>query len=173
MVATGLLLSGAAIGLAREGALSQKEYAYTSFWLTPHADAAGLATIGVTNNEKVSTSYRIEIVAGGQTVGRWPPFRLEAGQTFLRELPLHWPQASAGRIEAWLFKDDNASAIYRKVSTPVRDLVGGGGASSSVPLRCSDKGNEPVPTSVTAHPHLSGTPCERQGGLPDHTDRLR
>ncbi len=113
-VACAIALCG--VGLARVGAMSQSEYAFTEFWMTPHDPVArDVVTIGVRNEEKATTGYRVVIVADGATIGRWPPVTLDPGATWTVDFPIDGELRRARRVEAWLYREDDPKLVYRKV----------------------------------------------------------
>ena len=61
----------AAFVVARDGALAQREFNFTEFWMASHGiNAPGVVTLGVHNEEAAESSYRIELVADGAVVDR-------------------------------------------------------------------------------------------------------
>ena len=83
-------ITAGAVREAARGALSQREYRFTDFWMVPEdVPKPSFATVGVRNEEGVATRYTIDIVARGALVDRYRSFRLPVGgeRTFTVPLP--------------------------------------------------------------------------------------
>jgi uncharacterized membrane protein len=116
MCAAAVLIGTGAIGLARSGAANQHEYAFTEFWMVPNAASGGnVATVGISNQEKVATTYEIALFANGANVSRRSGIALQPGETWSDVIPLNGQLGRADRVEAWLFKADAPENVYRKV----------------------------------------------------------
>lgn len=108
-----LALAAGAIWTARQGALAHREYAFTEFWLLP--SGPGRAVLGLRNLEKVEAGYAVQVMAGADVVGRWPPITLAPGETATRTLPVNALPGPPRRMEAWLYRADRPDTVYRKV----------------------------------------------------------
>ena len=113
LLAPALALAGAAIWTARQGALAHREYAFTEFWLVP--SGPGSAVLGLRNLEKAEAGYAVQIMAGADVVGRWPPITLGPGETATRTVPVDALPGAPRRMEAWLYRSDRPDTVYRKV----------------------------------------------------------
>ena len=110
------LITVLAIAVAREGAMSQREYSFTEFWMATRKPVdQNIVTIGVHNEEKAPTSYQVVMVADGAMIGRWPRLRLDAGATWTTEISLNADLRRSQRVEAWLYRGDKPDEVYRKV----------------------------------------------------------
>jgi hypothetical protein len=155
-----ILLALTAYLYARQGALSHNQYAYTTLWMVP-SGVSDTATLGVRNHERSAMSYRLDLVADGRTVLRWPGLRLGPEETLTREVSLATLRPTAGRLEAWLFREDNPAAIYRKVSVP-----------EMAPVAPSPDACVPSPTTGPAIDNRIDPRCVRSFGPPRRSSRL-
>jgi uncharacterized membrane protein len=116
MFSAAALIALFGIGAARVGAMRQREYSFTEFWMAPLKPAEqNVVTIGIRNEEKVTTGYRVVIVADGAVIGRWPPVSLDPGATWSMDISLNSEMQRSQRVEAWLYRDDEPKEVYRKV----------------------------------------------------------
>ena len=106
----------AAIGLARQGALAQREYAFTEFWMAPRQPLEqNVVAIGVRNAEKARTAYKVVMVADDAMLGRWPDIELDPGATWTTQISLNAQLRHSRRVEAWLYRAERPDEVYRKV----------------------------------------------------------
>ena len=109
-------ISVVSVGLARSGAMAQREYAFTQFWMVPDMASSGnLVTIGIRNEEQISTNFEVAIFADGAGVSRQSGIALAPGETWSNVVPLSGKMSRADRVEAWLFKAHAPNNVYRKV----------------------------------------------------------
>ena len=121
LFALAALVATLAIANARHGALAQRQYDYTEFWMVPSGSRDGtLVTLGVRNMESAETSYRVEFVADGEVIGRWLPFSLAPNEMVAQQIPINLPPGPERRVAAWLFKADAPDRVYRQVWIPTR-----------------------------------------------------
>lgn len=79
--AVALVAAGIAIGIARQGALTQVQYAYSDFWMVPDDGLhPSSAEVGVRNAEGRPTHYQIDIVSRGTMSDQFAPFTLAPGE---------------------------------------------------------------------------------------------
>ena len=98
-------------------------FRYTDFWMVPDGPArSGAFTIGVKNAEPTAHDFDIEVTLDGRTVAVWRGIRVNPGQTLTREAML---PTTGRKAEAWLFKSNDPSLVYRKVSAAVGDARNG------------------------------------------------
>jgi uncharacterized membrane protein len=98
-------------------------FRYTDFWMVPDGPArSGAFTIGVKNAEPTAHDFDIEVTLDGRTVAVWRGIRVNSGQTLTRETML---PTTGRKAEAWLFKSNDPSLVYRKVSAAIGDARNG------------------------------------------------
>jgi uncharacterized membrane protein len=115
LVAAGIALGLGAYAMARDGARKHDQYRYTEMWMIPVGPNPGSSAIlGLRNSERSTTTYDVEVLDGGQVVGRWPRVSLAAGETMT--MPVNATRGKEHRrLEARLFKDGNRDVVYRQV----------------------------------------------------------
>jgi uncharacterized membrane protein len=114
-VGSALLLTLAAVDLARQGALAHREYSFTEFWMVPAtADNPNLLTIGLESFEKAPASYDIEVTIDGVVFDLWRSIALTPGERWTADLSIDLSASPPKRIQAWLYKDGRGG-VYRKV----------------------------------------------------------
>ena len=119
LFALAALIATLAVANARHGALAQRQYDYTELWVVPSGSRDGtLVTLGIRNMESTEASYRVELVADGEVIGRWLPFSLAPNEAATQQIPINLPPGPERRVAAWLFKVDVPDRIYRKVWIP-------------------------------------------------------
>jgi uncharacterized membrane protein len=106
----------ASIVLARSGAISHHQYAFTEFWMVPKGErGANIVTVGISNAENVATTYDIALFADDASFARKSGITLQPGTSWSEDVSINARFARAGRIQAWLFRADTPHDIYRKV----------------------------------------------------------
>jgi uncharacterized membrane protein len=111
----GTLFTGS-IALARYGAVSQRQFAYTDLWILPtDGRNTGLITVGVRNKEQSPSSYVLELLANGKVLARSPQFSLANDEEQVKQIPVSVALIPDGRIEARLYKTDRPQRLYRQV----------------------------------------------------------
>ena len=169
-----LALAGAAIWTALQGALAHREYAFTEFWLVP--SGPGSAVLGLRNLETVEAGYAVQIMAGTDVVGRWPPITLGPGETATRTVAVDALPGPPRRMEAWLYRSDRPDAVYRKVwlTTPPEEpatTARSPGAPSAHAADAMDDAAEPDGLAELKNPAPTGPapstrdPTIRQGAI--------
>ena len=109
--AAGILVV-AALGIAQQGA-EQPGTTFTQLWLLP-AQSAGSVEVGVTNDETVPLTYKVQVTNGTQVVQEWPAIPLNPGQTWQSSLTL--PQNPTQNLTALLYRSDAPNTVYRTVT---------------------------------------------------------
>ena len=95
-----LAVAAGAIGIARHGALTQVQYAYSDFWMVPDDGLhPSSAEVGVRNAEGEPTRYQIDIISRGTMSDQFAPFTLKPGEE--RRVRVALPSVA--------FTDDRAS----------------------------------------------------------------
>jgi uncharacterized membrane protein len=113
--AAGLAL--AAVAAARQQSLARSEFAYTEFWMVPES-GRGLVVLGVKNAETAASTYDVEVSVDDAVAQVWRGIPLAAGESWRTEFTLPPQSASSKGIQAWLFKDNDHSVVYRRVWLP-------------------------------------------------------
>jgi uncharacterized membrane protein len=110
----GTLFTGS-LALARYGAVSQHQFAYTELWIRPADDRnSGLVSVGVRNKEQHPSTYVLELLANGKVLERSPQFSLADDEELIRQIPVSVALESDGRVEARLYKTDGPQRLYRQ-----------------------------------------------------------
>jgi hypothetical protein len=106
-----VLIAAGGLGLARYGAAIQPEPRFTQLWLSPRSETAPSASLGVTNDEGHTTSYRLVLLHNGRLNAIWN-LTLADGQTWQRAVPF----SDKTTIAAELYRLPNLSRRYRYVA---------------------------------------------------------
>lgn len=85
---------------------------FTQLWIAPSAAApTSSVDVGIRNEERATTGYRLEVRSDGALVRTWPEILLASGQTWTTTV-----SAGAGQIEARLFRLSDPGTLYRHVT---------------------------------------------------------
>jgi hypothetical protein len=109
--AAAVLIAAAAVGLATVGAARQPQPGFTQLWLSPQYQGAHTLSLGVTNDQGRTTSYRLVLQRGGRVIGTWN-LTLGEGRTWQRPVPFTGNQTLA----AGLYRLPDLAHPYRYVS---------------------------------------------------------
>jgi hypothetical protein len=109
--AAAVLIAAAAVGLATVGAARQPQPGFTQLWLSPQYQGAHTLSLGVTNDQGRTTSYRLVLQRGGRVIGTWN-LTLGEGRTWHRPVPFTGNQTLA----AGLYRLPDLAHTYRYVS---------------------------------------------------------
>jgi uncharacterized membrane protein len=109
--AVAVLVAAAAVGLAVTGAVRQPQPGFTQLWLSPQRQDAHTLSLGVTNDQGRTTSYRLVLRRDGRVVGTWN-LTLGEGRTWQRSVPFTGKQTLA----AGLYRPPDLTHPYRYVS---------------------------------------------------------
>jgi uncharacterized membrane protein len=110
-----VLMITMAVGTARYGALNQRQFAYTEFWMLPSekGDYRRLK-IGVRNEEKRLVNYDLEISLNSRVFER-RHLIVRNGDTWLNETTAPNDQSEEEQvIQAKLYRSDDPSMLYRQ-----------------------------------------------------------
>jgi uncharacterized membrane protein len=105
-----VLIAAGGLGLARLGAKIQPEPGFTQLWLSPRTEKAPTASLGVTNDEGHTTSYRLVLLHNNHQNATWN-LTLADGQTWQRAVPF----SSTYTIAAELYRLPDLGHRYRYV----------------------------------------------------------
>jgi uncharacterized membrane protein len=109
--AVAVLVAAGAVGLAVAGAARQPQPGFTQLWLSPQRPEAHTLSLGVTNDQGRTTSYRLVLRRDGRVVGTWN-LTLGEGRTWQRSVPFTGKQTLAAR----LYRLPDLTHPYRYVS---------------------------------------------------------
>lgn len=111
-----VLVTGAAVGLAKIPAPPNNVSGYTLLWMIPAGDGnANDFRLGVTSDEFATTTYHLQVMAGGRLIFEQPKLQLAPGAAWTTRIGLPSDPASSGSVEAVLYRLDNPSVVYRHV----------------------------------------------------------
>jgi hypothetical protein len=119
------LIAVAAILVARADALSHRSFLFTEFWLLPdHIRDEAHYTVGITNYEGVEATYDVDVMVDDHLVEKRSGIRLRDGENFITEVYIRLGSGKGPRLEAWLFKNGNRDAVYRRVWSTAANTAG-------------------------------------------------
>ena len=95
--AAAVVIAASAVGLARVGVAIQPQPGFTQLWLSPQRQNEHALRLGVSNNERGTTSYRLVLLRNGRVSATWN-LTLAVGQTWQRSVALTGPAAMAARL---------------------------------------------------------------------------
>ena len=108
-------IAASAVYFAARNLDTHREYQFTEFWMTPQGRYdQSLVTIGLRNLEAKPMGYDVSVVADGAVVGRWPAISVGPGATWSTDFALSGSLRKS-RVEAWLYRADDPTELYRKV----------------------------------------------------------
>jgi hypothetical protein len=110
LFAAAVLVAAGAVGLAAAGAARQPQPGFTQLWLSPQQGAQTLS-LGVTNDQGRTTSYRLVLRRDGQVIDTWN-LTLGDGRTWQRSVLVTGKQDLA----AELYRLPDLTHPYRYVS---------------------------------------------------------
>jgi hypothetical protein len=109
--AAAVLVAATAVSLAAFGAARQPQPGFTQLWLAPQRQGVHTLSLGVTNDQGRTTSYRLVLRRGGRVIGTWN-LTLGEGRTWQRPVPDTGQQVLA----AGLYRLPDLAHPYRYVS---------------------------------------------------------
>ena len=109
--AVAVLVAAGAVGLAMAGAARQPQPGFTQLWLSPQRQDAHTLSLGVTNDQGRTTSYRLVLRRDGRVIDSWN-LTLGAGRTWQRSVPFTGKQT----LTAGLYRPPDLAHPYRYVS---------------------------------------------------------
>ena len=117
--AAAVLVAAGAVGLAVVGAARQPQPGFTQLWLSPQQDARTLS-LGVTNDQGRTTSYRLVLRRDGQVIDTWN-LTLGDGRTWQRSVLV----IGKPTLTADLYRLPDLARPYRYVSVGPSSGAGG------------------------------------------------
>lgn len=117
--AAAILVAACAVGLARVGVARQPQPGYTQLWLSPLHGATGRLSLGVSNDEGRTASYRLVLLRDGRVSASWN-LSLGEGQTWQRTMPY----TGHGTITADLYRLPDLGHPYRYASAGASAAAG-------------------------------------------------
>ena len=118
--AVAVLVAAGAVGLAVVGVARQPQPGFTQLWLSPQRQDAHTLSLGVTNDQGRTTSYRLVLRRDGRVTGTWN-LTLGEGRTWRRSVPFTGKQTLAAR----LYRLPDLTHPYRYVSADPRSGAAG------------------------------------------------
>jgi uncharacterized membrane protein len=109
--AVAVLVAAGAVGLAVVGVARQPQPGFAQLWLSPQRQDAHTLSLGVTNDQGRTTSYRLVLRRDGRVTGTWN-LTLGEGRTWQRQVPVTGKQTMA----AALYRLPDLTHPYRYVS---------------------------------------------------------
>jgi len=114
LIVVALVITGASIVVARNGALNQATPQYSQMWMLPDASTnASQAVLGVKNEEQQPLSYRLVVKQGDTVIQEFPSFNLAPDETWQGKVDLKTLAATDSPVEALLYRGDEQTEPYR------------------------------------------------------------
>ena len=110
--AAAVLVAACAIGLARVGVAAQPQPGFTQLWLSAQHQNQRALSLGLSNDEGRTTSYRLVLLRNGHTSATWD-LTLANGRIWQRPVPFTGTYA----LSADLYRLPDVTHPYRYVST--------------------------------------------------------
>jgi hypothetical protein len=110
--AAAVAIAACGLGLARIGVATQPRPGFTQLWLSPRHQDAHTLSLGVSNDQRVTTSYRLILLRNGKAIAA-RNLTLADGQTWQQPVPF----SGKGTLTAYLYRLPNLASPYRHVST--------------------------------------------------------
>jgi hypothetical protein len=109
--AAAVLIAACGVGLARVGAAKQPQPGFTQLWLSPQQQDERTLSLGVSDDQGGTTSYRLVLLRNGQVSATWD-LTLANGQTWQRSMPF----TGTYTLAANLYRLPDLTHPYRSVS---------------------------------------------------------
>jgi hypothetical protein len=111
--AAAVLVAAGGVALARIGVAAQPQAGFTQLWLSPRPGGGHTLSLGVTNDQGSTTSYRLVLQRDGRTISAWN-LTLGDGRTWQRQVP---GPSGGHALAAALYRLPDLAHAYRYVST--------------------------------------------------------
>jgi len=103
-----------AFGIARQAAAQPNNAGFTQLWMVPDpSQPQTVVDIGVTSQETATTSFRLVLTSGNNTIWQWPALALQPGQTWSARVGLPAGDPAQMHLQAVLYL---SSVAYRRVA---------------------------------------------------------
>lgn len=108
------VIAACAVALAAVGVARQPQPHFTQLWLSPQQQNAHALSLGVSNDQGSTTTYRLVLLRGGRVITVWN-IALADGQTWRQSVPF----TGKGDLDltADLYRLPDLAHLYRHVST--------------------------------------------------------
>ncbi len=110
--AAAVLVAACGVGLAWIGVARQPQSGFTQLWLSPQQQNEHTLSLGVSNDQGGTTSYRLVLLRNGQPTATWN-LTLANGRTWQRAVPF----TGTYTLTANLYRLPDLTHPYRYVST--------------------------------------------------------
>ena len=116
LVVLAVLVSAAALGISREGALqADSQSKFTQLWMVPTSGKRTLQ-VGITNKEGSTERYRVVVRAGRQRLSSSGVIMLRAGRSWVASVRLPSGLQPHVQVEADLYRAAEPGVVYRHVT---------------------------------------------------------
>ncbi len=112
MFAAAVLIAAGGVALARIGVVIQPQPGFTQLWLSPQGHDTNTASLGVSNDQGSTTSYRLVLLRNGHMSAAWS-LTLADSRTWQRTVPF----TDKYTLSANLYRLPDLTHPYRYVDT--------------------------------------------------------
>ena len=117
VLAVAVVIVGASLMVARNGAINQSTTQYSQLWMLPDTTANSTqAVLGVRNEEQQSLTYRLVVMQGTTVIQEFPTINLAPNETWQGKVDLAGVTAATAPVEAVLYRGDEQTEPYRTAS---------------------------------------------------------
>lgn len=117
--AAAVVIAGCGVGLARIGVARQPQPGFTQLWLSQQRQNAHVLSLGVSNDQGSTTSYRLVLLRDGRPITT-RNITLADGQTWQQSVPF----SGKGTLAADLYRLPDLAHPYRHVFTGRAEAAG-------------------------------------------------
>ncbi|HEX8008676.1 MAG TPA: DUF1616 domain-containing protein [Trebonia sp.] len=110
--AAAVVIAASGVGLARIGVTRQPQPGFTQLWLSPRHQNGHMLSLGVKNDQGITTRYRLVVLRNGHVITA-RNINLADGQTWQQSVPF----TGNGTLTADLYRLADLVHPYRHVST--------------------------------------------------------
>jgi hypothetical protein len=119
LIGLAMLIGFGAYGIAARGAIGQRQFRYTAFWMVPESRGEpDRLVIGIESDEAETQVFDVNVTLDDHVVGLWHSIAVKPGQTWLTTLDVAPGPGRLHKAEARLYRPGD-NVIYRRVSTVV------------------------------------------------------
>ena len=119
VLAAAVLVAGGGVALARIGVAIQPQPGFTQLWLSPQHQNVHTASLGVSNDQGSTTSYRLVLLRNGHVISTLN-LTLGDGRTWQRTVPF----TGQYTLAAYLYRLPDLTHPYRYVATNSTKVAG-------------------------------------------------